>query len=407
MKFIHAADLHLDSPFLGLKQLPQSLWEQIYQSPFTALTRMVDDAINEKIDFMLISGDVYDRQDRAIGAQAAFLTQMNRLDQAKIPVYLSYGNHDYLTGTTDTLQLPPNVHAFDETVSTQTLTTTDQTTVAITGFSYANRAVTTDMIPDYPVRQPGVDVAIGMLHGSVASVDAPHATYAPFSLPELTSKHYDYWALGHIHKRQVLQETPWVIYAGNLQGRHANETGAKGYYLVTDDHGTLTPQFRAVAPVIWQTVTVDCSQTTDSDGVLAAIQAQLVDEQQTDDLMLVAVTLTKTAGLPETVRTRLTNDSLLTVLQTQQVHRLQNGHGRMVVSLRVEEIAATPAFSTLDQTYWTQAAESVFTPENITALADQLLAETAIDDAVKMASVAALKTAAETLINQESVGDEQ
>ncbi|GEK29481.1 metallophosphoesterase family protein [Furfurilactobacillus siliginis] len=407
MKFIHAADLHLDSPFLGLRQLPNALWQTLYDAPFTALRRLVDDAIATQVDFVLFSGDIYDRKERSIAAQAFFLEQMQRLQAAAIPVYLSYGNHDYTTGSSDNLQLPANVHIFGNDVETFKLTTTDHLHVQLTGFSYANRAVTEDMAVAYPEKMAGADVAIGLLHGAVAGVSTEHATYAPFTVAELQLKQYDYWALGHIHARQVLHEAhPWIIYPGNLQGRHVKETGAKGYYLVTRAaSGELIPEFKAVAPVVWENNVVDAQQITSSEDLLAAIKTALPalpESAEKVTLTLIAVTLKHATTLPETVQDRLQNGSLLAILQRQLPAQ------QMVV--RIDETAddkTTTALTDLDQAYWQAATKQVFTTDNLTRTAGQLLAEPLFQAALaNPQTLNNLQQGAESLLKSAGKGDE-
>ncbi|MCF6160648.1 MAG: DNA repair exonuclease [Furfurilactobacillus sp.] len=390
MKFIHTADLHLDSPFLGLKDLPDVLWQRIYESPLMAFKRLVSDAIDTQVDFVLITGDIYDRQERAINAQAAFLTEMERLNQAQIPVYLSYGNHDYLDAATDGLQLPANVHSFGEEISSFKLTTRDQTKVEIVGFSYPTRVVTTDMAATFPDRDPQADVQIGMLHGSIAGKPGPHDTDAPFTVDELMSKHYDYWALGHIHKRQVLhEERPWIIYPGNIQGRHINETGEKGYVLVQQEQSRLVPTFHAVAPVVWNRQTVDCASitaTSDLQQTIAKQLSQLADRVKThstkQSLEMLNLKLIHTDQLAAETKQRLTNGSLLSLLQSQEMARLAEAN-QLVVDLQLaDEDSESTHFTQLDQHYWNQAADSVFAAENIAKTADQLFAEPTIASAL-------------------------
>lgn len=405
MKFIHTADLHLDSPFLGLSQLPESLWQTIYQSPMVALTRLVDDAIAEDIEFMLITGDIYDRAERSISAQAFFLKQMLRLQAAAIPVYLSYGNHDFLAGNQQSLALPPNVHLFGPTVTAKTLVTKSQVRIQISGFSYANRAVVNDVVPDFPKRESNVDLAIGMLHGSLAG-DQTHATYAPFTVSELLTKQYDYWALGHIHQRQILHEDrPWIIYPGNLQGRQIKETDAKGYYLVNVDQAGLTPIFRPVAPIEWHRVSVTAQAQMSTAALTAAIFEQLAALDQPAghvQFRLIGVTIAKADRLAADTAERLMNGSLLTLIQAQsQLHGDPSG---LNVVVRLEPIFASTATNVgeeLDQTFWQIAAKQVFTDENLAQIAGQLFSEPEIAGALSQMSPT-LQAAAKQTIEQTS-----
>ena len=198
MKFIHTADLHLASPFQGLMAMPDQLWQQIYQSTFTAFEKIVDAAIEEQVDFVLIAGDIYDGERKSIAAVNFFSEQMDRLNQHQIPVFLCYGNHDFRKDPTSA-GLPANVTVFPNQVTTKQFTLTDGTTVAVTGFSYDQRWLDDDPTVDYPEKGT-VDWQVGMLHGALRQAGANH--YAPFTLDELKAKHYDYWALGHIHKHR-------------------------------------------------------------------------------------------------------------------------------------------------------------------------------------------------------------
>lgn len=207
MKFIHTADLHLDSPFLGLTSMPKSLWERVHSSTFAAFQKIVDDAVDLKVDFILISGDIYDRDQQSIVATDFFIKQCERLNQAHIPVYLLYGNHDYQI-VQDTGELPANVHVFGNRVTTTTLTLANHDSVAISGFSYDQRWIQEDQVQKYPPKR-NETWHIGMLHGAVRQSQDNH--YAPFTIDELIAKNYDYWALGHIHKHQLLNENPPIV----------------------------------------------------------------------------------------------------------------------------------------------------------------------------------------------------
>lgn len=231
IRFIHTADLHLGSPFIGMKGLRKEQWKKLKDSTLDAFDRLVQYALDEKPDFMLIVGDIYDGEDRSIRAQARFQQGMQLLAEQGIPVIISYGNHDHLSGNWTRFELPKNVHAFDESVS-QFKLETEGGPVIFTGFSYGKRHVSESMVEQYPPAQGTDAYHIGMLHGSLEG-DATHAVYAPFKKEQLLSKHYDYWALGHIHKRQELYREPSIIYPGNIQGRHRKESGTKGFYDVT------------------------------------------------------------------------------------------------------------------------------------------------------------------------------
>ncbi|WP_432360694.1 metallophosphoesterase [Sporosarcina sp. UB5] len=230
IRFIHTADLHLDSPFKGMTGLPPARLHELRESTFTAFNRLIDYAVKTSPDFLLIVGDIYDGEDRSLRAQRKFQEGMEKLHEAGIPVYVTYGNHDHLSGNWTRFELPPNVYEFSGEVE-EVLLTVRGMDVVFHGFSYPNRHVREEMISKYPAASDNQSFHIGLLHGSIAGNDT-HAVYSPFTIGELQSKQYDYWALGHIHVRQHLSEDPPIVYPGNIQGRHRNELGEKGFYEV-------------------------------------------------------------------------------------------------------------------------------------------------------------------------------
>ncbi|HCF53736.1 MAG TPA: DNA repair exonuclease, partial [Bacillus sp. (in: Bacteria)] len=228
VKFIHAADLHLDSPFKGMEMnVGQSVWERMKQSTFESFERIVDKAIQERVDFVLLAGDLYDAETRSLRAQVFVREQMKRLSQYDIPVFIIHGNHDHLGGSWAAIEFSENVHVFTEPyVEEKSFYKNGELLASIYGFSYLQQAVTDNMTAQY-TKMSDAPFHIGMLHGSVEG-DAEHNRYAPFQIRELKEKQFDYWALGHIHKREILSEEPYIIYPGNIQGRHRKETGEKG-----------------------------------------------------------------------------------------------------------------------------------------------------------------------------------
>ncbi|MCY9806978.1 DNA repair exonuclease [Lentilactobacillus senioris] len=258
MKFIHVADLHLDSPFKGLanSKMPTTLLQQMQQSTFDAATKVFDAAIDNQVDFVLLVGDLFDRAEQSINAKYFLNQQLNRLNNAQIPVLISFGNHDYFAGDIKQLGFPENVFVFPNVVTTTKLTLKDGTIVAISGFSFANQWVSERMITNYPQADSQVDWNLGMLHGSAEGINSTEGTYAPFSLAEINAKNYDYWALGHIHQRQSLDERRVINYSGNTQGRHINEAGSKGCLLVESQGEQLTTKFISTATIEWQRITI-------------------------------------------------------------------------------------------------------------------------------------------------------
>ncbi|MCC5895167.1 MAG: DNA repair exonuclease [Alkalibacterium sp.] len=291
VKFIHAADLHLDSPYIGLKELSTHIAHQIKESTFQSLENIIQKAIDHQVDFVIFSGDIYDLEDRSIKAQIAFRQQMDRLETEKIAVYLIHGNHDFLANTADHLSLPSNVNVFSSSVETVYIETEKGEKVALSGFSYNKRWVTRRMIEDYPQRDNQCDYHIGLLHGYEEGQYSEHGKYAPFSLSELKSKHYDYWALGHIHNRQMLSSNPPVYYSGNTQGRHKNETGDKGCLLVEISHTKQQVDFISTAPVIWETLKIDASNDLSLNSIYEKLKGEIDALEKRNTLLNLVVSV--------------------------------------------------------------------------------------------------------------------
>ncbi|MEI5906439.1 DNA repair exonuclease [Bacillus spongiae] len=251
IRFIHTADLHLDSPFIGLNSLPKEVFQKIYNSTFRSFERIIEKAIDLEVDFVIISGDLYDGEDRSIKAQARLQKQLQRLHKASIPVFIIHGNHDHLGGRWHDLPLPNNVHIFKEQVEGVTIQTKNHNTVHLYGFSYRERHVFERKIAEYPIIRQKSDYHIGILHGSEGSVENHHEPYAPFTITDLIKKGMDYWALGHIHKTQTLSMEPAIVYPGNIQGRHRKEQGEKGCYEVTLSKEEVSLDFIATQEVVW------------------------------------------------------------------------------------------------------------------------------------------------------------
>ncbi|WHY02013.1 DNA repair exonuclease [Neobacillus sp. DY30] len=257
ISFIHAADLHLDSPMVGLKQLPANILLRVRESTFTALRKLTAAAIDHNVDFVILAGDLFDGEDRSLRAQSRFRNEMQKLSQKDIPVYVIHGNHDHISGSWVNLDMPSNVHVFGSEVEMKVFHSKRGDTVHLYGFSYLQRHIFDKRIDDYQKQDPA-DFHIGILHGNEGG-GTEHDNYAPFSIKDLLEKEFDYWALGHIHKQTILSETPPIIYPGNLQGRNKKEIGVKGCYLITLDEFKTNKEFIETSDVLWEEVTVDVS----------------------------------------------------------------------------------------------------------------------------------------------------
>lgn len=256
IRFLHAADLHLDTPFKGMAHLPKAYYEEVQNSTFAAFEHLIAHAVAVKPDFLVIVGDIYDGEHRSLRAQLKFQEGMQQLQKWDIPVFITYGNHDHLSGKWTRFDLPENVHVFSEEVEEKTIIIRGET-VHLYGFSYAERHIRESKIERYPNAHTD-DIHIGLLHGSIAG-DQAHAVYAPFTKTQLLEKNYHYWALGHIHKRQQLHQQPPIVYPGNTQGRHRNERGLKGFYDVQLSKEETALQFIPTSTIVFERRAVSCT----------------------------------------------------------------------------------------------------------------------------------------------------
>ncbi|EAK9015919.1 exonuclease SbcCD subunit D [Listeria monocytogenes] len=262
IQFLHMADLHLDSPFIGLSTLPQPLFSAIQESTFQSLERITTVAIKEAVDFVLIAGDIYDSEDQSVRAQARFSKEMKRLEVANIPVFMIHGNHDFIEKHKEKLTLPSNVHVFSEQVEVMSHKTATGVSVNIYGFSYNERHIRSSRVDKYKI-QGNADFHIALLHGSEVSSSEEHDVYAPFRVQEISKKSFDYWALGHIHKRQLLAESPSIYYPGNIQGRNRKESGEKGASIITLSEASTTIDFIGTSPIIWEEAVITLPENSE------------------------------------------------------------------------------------------------------------------------------------------------
>ena len=259
MKFIHFADAHLDSPFRGLSFLPSKEFNQIYQAADQSLTRIVDLALAEKVDLVLIAGDTFDSAKPSPRSQLFFAQQIKRLTDAQIQVVMIFGNHDHMRREDLLVNQSPyfKLIGANEAVEKATFKTKDNFNYDVVGFSYLNNHITEDKIPDFPGKEH--NYTFGLMHAQEKEADSRKNVYAPFTVSEVQALNYDYFALGHIHARRNLSEKPWIVYSGNIQGRHINEMGAKGCYLGVIDENTkkTSIEFKTTGPILWQGVQVE------------------------------------------------------------------------------------------------------------------------------------------------------
>ncbi|MBB6729414.1 metallophosphoesterase family protein [Cohnella zeiphila] len=255
--FLHAADLHLDSPFRGLTNVPPAVRERLKESTFVSFARLVRLARQEKVDFVVLSGDLYDAADRSLRAQLRMQRLLAELREDGIPVFIVHGNHDPENGWQARLDWPDNVRVFgsSEVEAAPVYGRDGRLAAHVYGISFPQGNVTDNLAARFRIR-PGAPFHLAVLHANVDG-DVRHDNYAPCRLAELASGDFHYWALGHVHDRRIVREYPHVVYPGNAQGRSIRETGPKGGYLVeVAADGRIGLSFRDTADVIWSERTV-------------------------------------------------------------------------------------------------------------------------------------------------------
>lgn len=275
MKFLHAADIHLDSPLAGLSRrdiVPAHITRDCTRRAFANL---IDIAISEDVAFLLIAGDLYDSDWRDFSTGLFFASEMRRLGR---PCILVRGNHDAASVITRNLEPPPNVTVLSSRkVDSVRL---DECNTVIHGQSFPHRAVPEDLSADYPPPVPG-RFNIGLLHTS-AEDRGEHDTYAPCTVESLSLKGYDYWALGHIHARRELR--PGIVFPGNIQGRNPRETGAKGCTLVeVQDNKIVSVQHSPTDVLRWAQVESDLTGAETTADISARMRISLDEAHATAD----------------------------------------------------------------------------------------------------------------------------
>ncbi|WP_254506579.1 metallophosphoesterase family protein [Anatilimnocola floriformis] len=297
MRFLHAADVHLDSPLRGLDRYEGAPVELLRDATRQSLEKLVTLAKTERVDFVILAGDLYDGDWQDYNTGVFFVQRMRDLERAGIPVYLIRGNHDAESRITSQLTLPPNVHSFStEQPETKTL---DHLRVALHGQGFARQAEPRNLAASYPPPLAN-HFNIGVLHTSLDG-RAEHACYAPCTVADLVARDYDYWALGHVHQRETVSAArPRIEFPGNTQGRHAREPGAKGCLLVTTSGQQVTTEFRPLDVIRWQVVPVNAAEVENFNDLLEQIQSALTTAVDDAEGRLLAARLEITC--PDAVR---------------------------------------------------------------------------------------------------------
>lgn len=271
--FLHAADLHIDSPLGGLAMYEGAPEDELRGAARKAMENLVSAAIEQAVDLVVLAGDIFDGEWRDFQTGLFFVSQLSKLADAGVPVVLIAGNHDAASVISRNLTLPPTVTRLADTHPE--VCRFDDIEVAVVGQSYPTKSVPNDLVEGYPTADAGL-FTIGLLHTSLDGRPG-HANYAPTSVERLRSKGYDYWALGHVHQREEVHKgDPWVVFPGNLQGRHARETGPKGATLVTvEDREIVSVVPLVLDEVRWERVSIDATELQSVDDILSSFSDSL------------------------------------------------------------------------------------------------------------------------------------
>lgn len=273
LTFVHCADLHLDSPFEGIRAHDPGIAEILKESTFRAFDNVIDLAIRERADFLVVAGDVYDGEDRSLRAQMYFRDGLVRAAEHGIWSFVAHGNHDPLSGWEAGLRMPERVVRFADRVERFPYRRGGEEVAVVYGVSYPRREVTTNLARQFS-GVGGGPFTIGILHCNVGGMPG-HDNYAPCVMDDLAATGLDYWALGHIHTRQILHRgKPWVVYPGNTQARSVRETGERGCYLVrVSAYGQVNCEFVPTDVVRWFVERLDIGGLAGPDDLLDALRA--------------------------------------------------------------------------------------------------------------------------------------
>ena len=296
-KFIHTADIHLDSPLRGLSRYEGAPIDRLRGATRQAFLNLMQFAIDEAVEFVIIAGDLFDGDWKDYNTGLFFASQMSKLRENKIRVFMVSGNHDAVSTITRKLNYPDNVYVF-ASKAPETIRF-DEIGVALHGQSFAQRDVTTNLAVNYRSALPDY-YNIGVLHTALSGREE-HAQYAPCSKSDLLDKNYDYWALGHVHQGENVSEShdTIIVFPGIIQGRHIRETGSKGCTIVTiDDDRQTAIEPHSLDVLRWKHLNADISGITTDEAFIESISTVLEDASEQDADRMAAVRLEITGDSP-------------------------------------------------------------------------------------------------------------
>lgn len=278
IRYIHAADLHLDTPFLGIAKTSAELADCLRGATFKVLTRLTRLCLAHKPDFLLLAGDLYNDEERSIKAQLKLLENCVVLAEAGIRVLIVSGNHDPLSSRFHALDWPANTYFFPAEPQKVVLKKGGKPMALVHGASHADGREGRNLARMIK-RDPQFEgFQLGLLHCNVDGA-VKSDRYAPCSLSDLLDSGLDAWALGHAHCRNILSQKPFIAYAGNPQGLSCNETGPRGCFLVTasktESGWECEAIFHELGPVVWENVDIDLNEVATLNEVERRLNAAL------------------------------------------------------------------------------------------------------------------------------------
>jgi len=370
MKFIHMADMHIDQPFSGITTEDAAFQKDIQKINFKVFESIIDQCIEESVDFLLIVGDTFHQPTSSIYTQNFVMNQFKRLEEKQIKVVMSFGNHDYYTKNRYWFEWPENVVLFDkEEVTTEILTLKDGQTVSISGFSYEHQWITVDKALEYPERNRETNYHIGFYHGEMAQ----EGNYAPFVLSDLKTT-YDYWALGHIHKSEEIMEQPLTIYPGTPQGHTRKERETNGVCLVEMMGSKVTHRYIDVSKAKWVQQEISVKETNKSDQ-LSTIQKEIVAAKYEKDINLLVIKLNPSS---EAVMSELLlqKDEILSYLQRQLLRK--TSYYIWLVDIVMEPVTSNQMIMGFDDTLIDDLSKHFFKRDEFFNIAKDILQQPVI-----------------------------
>lgn len=288
-RFVHIADVHLESPF---RSRDDAMRRKLRDATYEAFSRAVQMAIDGRADAVLIAGDLFDSERLSFATERFLMESLRRLREAQITVCYALGNHDS-AGTTMSQQMawPSHVERFGSDIPRTIDIHRDGMLVGrVTGVGHISPVESRNLVAGFPAVTDAAVPHVGLVHAQVVGATGAeaHQRYAPATHADFRGRGYAYWALGHVHQRQQVLDNPDVWYPGNLQGRHPNETGPKGALWVEVSHqSAASVRFVPLAPIVWERWEHVCDpQAQNIESLVQAIVADHIKDETTVERMV-------------------------------------------------------------------------------------------------------------------------